>query len=500
MKKFLLALMILTLLAVGASGEEAKPVMAGFDSENASHEWKTNLFFQRMEEQTGLGFEFEQYTDYKKWAERKKSMLDGKDLPEVLFKAELTDREIQELYNAGVLIDLRPYIEQYAPNLKALLTEHPEWEKAITLPDGAIAALPCLNPMQNNNAMWINRKWLDTLGLEVPTSANELTEVLRAFGTGDPNRNGKADEIPLNFIGMWDLRFLAHAYGIVTNDYYICLGEDGTVRCPLDTDEYREFILWLNDLWKENLLFHNGFNVTDSMRQITDSKAVMTYGMFLTPSPVMLVPNTALDDYTVLYPLEYDGNRIYRDLFGDTVNGAFAITSACTSPEKAVAWVDILYSEEGSRMALYGLEGQEYVTNEKGYWMWNEALETVVNDILPNATIGEGGTVPGHVVPEVQLQYDEKNARTSVEQLSKLKGYCVLPFPQMIIPTETAEKISALQAEIGPYAESCLAAFVCGDTVLDDQNWEAFTDGLKERGMDEMIALWQGLADSYGGK
>lgn len=494
--RILSLMMILTLVAVSAAGEGAKLKMAGYDGDSGNHDWKTNKFFQRMEERTGIGFEFEQFTDYSKWTTRKQDILAGNEVPDVMFKAELTDDEIQELYNAGILIDLKPYLQEYAPNLYALLQEHPEWEKAITLPNGAIAALPCLNPLQNNNAMWINQTWLQNLNLEMPTTAEELTEVLRTFKTGDPNQNGKADEIPLNFIGMWDLRFLAHAFGIVTNDYYMTMGADGKVSCPLDTDEYREFITWLKELWDENLLYHNGFSITDSMRQITDDKTIMTYGMFLTPSPIMLVPNKALEQYAVLTPLEYNGQKIYRNLFGDVVKGAFAITSQCTEPEKMIAWVDHLYSEEGSMMALYGVEGEEYIWNEDGYWMWNDSLETVANEILPEATIGEGGTVPGYVTPDVQLKYSDEAARRDVEQLSELKSCTVLPMPQLTLPTEPMQKINALHAEIAPFAEGTLAAFVCGDTELNDETWKEFTDGLEERGMKEMVELWQSIVDA----
>src|SRR5690606_38145159 len=44
----------------------------------------------------------------------------------------------------------------------------------------------------------INMTWLNNLGLKAPTTADELIEVLTAFKTQDPNRNGKNDEIPYN--------------------------------------------------------------------------------------------------------------------------------------------------------------------------------------------------------------------------------------------------------------------------------------------------------------
>ncbi len=43
---------------------------------------------------------------------------------------------------------------------------------------------------------WIYQPWLDKLGLKIPTTTDELEQVLLAFKDKDPNGNGKADEIP----------------------------------------------------------------------------------------------------------------------------------------------------------------------------------------------------------------------------------------------------------------------------------------------------------------
>lgn len=285
MKRLFALFTVLLMLTSVAWGEEARFSMSGYDGDNANHDWNTNLFFQRMEEKTGISLLLNQVKDEKQWKSHLQELLNGAEMSEVMFKADLTDEETISLYEAGVLIDLRPYIETAAPNLNALLKQNPELEKAITLPDGAIVALPCLNLLQSNDAMWINSKWLNALNLEMPTTADALTDVLRAFRDGDPNGNGKADEIPLSFVSMWELRFLGHAFGINTNDYYVVADENGNITSPLTEEKYRAFVEWLHFLWEEKLLSHDGFSTTDSMRQVTDKNATMTYGMFLSPSP-----------------------------------------------------------------------------------------------------------------------------------------------------------------------------------------------------------------------
>lgn len=500
MKKLIALLTVLLLLTTVASCEETQFRMSGFDGESGNHDWNNNLFFSRMEEMTNVSFHFNQFNDKKQWEAYLKEILQGNEKTDVLFKAELTDEETMVLYEAGVLIDLRPYIETAAPSLNALLKKHPEWEKAITLPDGAIVALPCLNLLQSNDAMWINNKWLNTLHLEAPATAEELTEVLRAFRDGDPNTNGKADEIPLSFVSMWELRFLGHAFGINTNDYYVTADDQGQVTSPLTEQNYRDFISWLHLLWDEKLLSHDGFSTTDSVRQITDKNATMTYGMFLSPSPIMLIPENALNQYSLLEPLEFEGQKIYRDLLGDVIRGTFAITTACDDPARILSWIDTLYTDQGSNMALYGMEDTEYVWNEKGYWQWNDTMENVINKIMPGATIGEGGVVPAYITADHQLKYDDDTTRSTVEQLNELKQYSVLPLPQMILEPEKAKEIADTQAVLSPYVEDTLAAFVVGDIELTDENWDIFMDGLKENGLEKMITLWQNVMDAYGGK
>ncbi|MCQ2457423.1 MAG: extracellular solute-binding protein [Clostridia bacterium] len=488
----LLAVMMMTVLCTAATAEDTF-TMAGFDGDNVGHDWKTNKFFERMREKTGIAFEFQQYTDYDVYAKAKDMLLSEGNMPDVLFKAELDAHETLKYYNEGKIIDLKPYIQEYAPNLYALLSANPEWEKAITLPDGAIAALPNLNQLQNNNAMWINTAWLKNLKLDMPQNAEQLTEVLRAFRDGDPNRNGKADEIPLTFIGMWDLRWLAHAYGIVSNDYYLTADENGNVSEVITTDEFRAFLEWLHLLWDERLIDHAGFSGNSSMRQITDTNQPMTYGVMLATTPLLVVPSASLDQYSMLEPLEYNGRRVYRDLLGEVVRGTFAVTSACKDPAKLVAWVDYLYTEEGSRLAQCGEEDTEYFWNENGQWEWMSDQATVANSVLPEATISEGGNAPGLTSAEFQLSYADEMTHTALEQLQTLGQYSVLPYPPVYPDEETTAKINAIQTKVADYAENTMACFVTGDIKLNDDTWNEFCEQVRANGIDELAQLFADL-------
>ena len=497
----LLAVLMLTVgfMTAGAEGLKAPDyVMEGYDGSSAGHDWETNLFFQRMQEDTGISFEFRQFSEESQWKERKEALLQGENLPDVLFKAGLTDEETLAMAENDLLLDLTPYLEEYAPDLWKLLEAHPEWRKAITLPDGTIRALPSINELPANNLIWINQTWLNNLRLKMPENAEELTETLRAFKTGDPNRNGKADEVPLSVLGMWDLRFLGHAFGVVQNDYYIAQ-KDGKAVSLLTTENNRSFLNWLHQLWAEGLLDHTCFSTADSLRQVTDAKAVMTYGVFLSSSPLTVVPTEAMDQYTALAPLTYEGGQIYRDLLGPLTRGTFALLKNCPSPEKMVAWVNRLYTEEGSILIQVGRENEEYMWTEDGTWEWMQDLQTVANEVLPNATLSDGGISPGIITLSFQEKYADNRTGNLIAGMKLVQDVSVLPFPQVMMTAEDMKTLALLQTEIAPYAERKMAEFVTGDTPLDEAGWKAFAEDLEKRGLSRMTALWQKYVTEEGG-
>ena len=491
----MLAVLLLT-CSLGANAEDAAYRMAGYDTASGGHDWENHLFFRRMETKTGIAFSFDQTTEsYDAWKKHLDAILnDPAAMPDVLFKAQLTPGETQRYYAEGKLIDLKPYLAEHAPNLTALFTAHPEWERAVTLPGGAIAALPGINELQNNNAVWINTAWLKNVRMDMPTTAEELTEVLRAFKKKDPNLNGKNDEIPMTFTSLWDLRFLGHAFGLVSNDYYIRQNDDGSVVFTADSEENRAFIQWLRMLWEEGLIDKNGFATADTTRAITADDATITYGVVFGPSIMSLLPSSQLEKYEVLMPMTYGGKAEYRSFLGDVVRGTFAVTSACKDPAAMVEWVDFLYSEDGGRMIQAGLEGEEYTLHSDGTWSWNDDANTVATTVLTEIAIVGGADVPGYCSAEFQRMYDDEATHRAVEQLYQLKQVSVEPYPLVYLTDAQQARIDAIWAEMAPYMELTQVHFVTGDKPLDDANWAEFVNTLDRMGRSEFVSIWQEAA------
>ncbi|MEG2605434.1 MAG: extracellular solute-binding protein, partial [Clostridia bacterium] len=447
--------LLLTLAPALTLAEESYS-MAGFDGTESTHDWNTNQFFTRMQERTGIGFTFQQYTDIGKWQAAKAQMFTAGELPDVLFKAALTTEEQLTWSESGQLIDLLPLLPENAPNLWKLLQENPDWLKAITLPNGKVCALPELQTQPAQNALWINQAWLDTLKLDMPTDFASLRTVLEAFRDRDPNANGKRDEIPLAFLGPWELKFLSHAYGVAVNDYNIYLDESGTVRYWPAEDSFFAWLTELRSMFADKLLDPEGFRTADTLRRITDDKAAVTFGAFFAPTPVNLVTFKQAEQYVLMEPLVYEGKQVYRDLIGSVTRGVFAITSACENPAALLQWVDLLYTEEGAVEAMLGKENDCYVINEEGRWQWKGGVESMTSTIVNELSIYDTGDMPWLFPQAFYNRYDEAAVRRVNDELEKLTPFIQKPFPTYTLTKEQSAQIIPLQNVLGQYVDEAI--------------------------------------------
>lgn len=492
---FCVLIVIFICLSGYALAEEAPAqrfTLAGFDN-TQYRDWTSNKFFVRMEEKTGIHFELKQYADEKAWTQAKASMQAGaSDLPDALFKAGLTGEECINMRANGVLIDLKPYLETCCPNLWAALQEQTEALSAITLPDGSIAALPFITSPSLQNYIWVNQEWLKNLKLDIPATAQEFLDMLSAFKTRDPNRNGKADEIPLGFLGPFDLKFLAHAFGLIANDYNVFVDGGQVKYMPLE-DNFRLFITWCRDLYADGLLDKNGFVSTDDMRTVTDSKATATYGAIITPMAADVFQVSWAENYTIMLPLSYEGSRVYRDFAGPALRGTFAVTSHCEDPEAVLRWVDNLYTLEGSVLASIGQQNVDYLVDGDGTWRYLDAVQNNF-DTFRGANLIEGGTAeqPGVSASEFErLMSGSSMVQDILAKQKEFQQYVKMPFPYYTLTAEQSAAVAPMQAKLGYYVDMQIARWVLGEEEISDDTFDAFHAKLEELGLTEFLAFWQ---------
>src|SRR5699024_8112632 len=106
-------------------------------------------------------------------SEKRNLALAGGNLPDVFYASNLTNSDIFKYGEQGIFLPLKDLIDQYAPNLKAIMEENPNIEKGMTFPDGNIYTMPGLRDndflsIRIGARPWIDQTWLDKLDMKAP--------------------------------------------------------------------------------------------------------------------------------------------------------------------------------------------------------------------------------------------------------------------------------------------------------------------------------------------
>lgn len=236
-KKLLAVALSLALLSVpllAAVGEDADPLgkfepsiditfVRAVDSDLTSNvlpktpneTMESNRWMDLYAEELGINISYEWtvqggYTD-DAYKQKINVTLASGDLPDVI---PVTSSQLKQLADADMIEDMTPYFEAYASDLtrQCYSEEGTSVLNSATF-DGKLMAIPNLDAsIESAQFLWIRNDWLQKLGLEAPTTMEELLAVSNAFATQDPDGNGIDD-----------------TYGLaVTKDLYSgCMGLEG---------------------------------------------------------------------------------------------------------------------------------------------------------------------------------------------------------------------------------------------------------------------------------
>lgn len=203
---------------------------------------------------------------------------------------------------------------------------------------------------------FINKKWLEAVGLGMPTNQTEFYDVLKAFKEKDANGNGDTkDEIPLEFCNNFWAGNMLNLFGYWGfTDYYKV--ENDKVIPTVSTPEFKEALMFYNKLAKEGLLDVEGFSQTREQfaSKVKQGKA----GITLFWSPVEFISDETALDYVFMPPFKADnftGEAQVRGRYNkiSTQNTALVITKECKNPTAVMRWWDYIASDPKNKNEFY---------------------------------------------------------------------------------------------------------------------------------------------------
>ena len=517
---------------------EGKPILTiGIGNSSRITDYEDNYFTKYMEDYLDCDIQFSFFNSDSGERKRQLSTMVAaqEQLPDILFGFSLNTDEIHIYGQDGYIMDLAPYFDdpdwelakkyQWHEKMVEYVGEDTRIQALYSKRDanGAMYYWPGSCPSDTDRTLampFINQSWLDKLGLEMPTTWDELVEVLRAFRTQDPNGNGIADEIPM--IGSTVLycadapSWILNNFGEYVNDiYFYTYDENGKIKVPYTSDEYRNGIRAMNQLVEEGLLTTLTWTIKEKAELAsvwTPADGPTTAGViFGHPTTFTTAGDEDVFEYVALPPLEgsYVGVRTKTIASGTYITTdcrnfdlaaeflmSFAdidVARACRRGERGVDWEE----EPDLKTGLPMIHVYNDVSSEPNNKVWGTNGPYVgwygsgspwsggsykVDEVGNQTAKGYRGGMLGQI-QSANLDYADANNPSPL-------------FFSTVYNLEEVEENGNRLTDIKTYMKEARAKFSVGQWDIDDDaQWQDYLDTMERMGLSILIENTQAAVD-----
>ena len=461
-------------------------------------------FWKKLEEETNVHIEWITYLETEA-DEKFKLLIASGDYPDGFIGAlGGTDNDIVTYGSEGIYIPLNDLIDQYCPNFKRRVSEeYPDLMKMITCADGNIYGMPSVlyNPDIYNNT-FINKKWLDAVGADVPETTEEFEAVLKKFKEEDPNGNGEADEIPMTFMfsdwGASDHGPYFGAFGYPLSPDYIMI-DNKQVKYLGAEESFKKGAEWLGKLYEEGLVDRDIFTQDSSGMSAKVSQG--NVGVF--SSWDATDAGDYADDYVALMPLkgpEGEQNALVEGITG-FYKGRFMITDKAKNPEILMQWIDRFYeSMETGLNATYGIGPDK---DKSWYYAEDNSIIFKSDAELPDE----------YIRGQQQLPFAPAILGTGVEDflgnpakndiIAQMKQYAGKfedgtweRWTSCYMTVDEKEDIATTETDLQDYSKNQLAKWIAGESDVN-ADWDNYLKELENVGLSHYLEVKQQIFDRY---
>ncbi len=491
-------------------------------------DYDDNAFTKYIEENLGIEIEFVFFNSAVSARERQLSLMcaSNQELPDVLWGFTGSSTLTMNGYGEdGYLLDLTEYIEEYAVNYKEGLKNYDKdtraWieKKGTCLSNGAFYGMPLVGDYGDDAALTmtcINKEWLDKVGMNIPTTTDELYAVLQAFKTQDPNGNGQKDEIPMlgatkGFSCVGTLNdYIMNAFVYYNpNEVFNVTGDK--VWAPAETDEWRQGLTYINKLVSEGLYSDASFSITSATEYVSTiigSEGVPKVGIFNAHAVTFLGSQTdVLSQYVVLPALkDATGKGGYTVEVDIALEYSGFITKDCEDIETAMKFLDFFYSDETCVRMNKGEKGVDweestgiaYTGKPANVKVLNENVFTEGNSTWHKLGLGFLSVEKYAIIVEEQtgvwadytrLRGEVYDAVVEGRKVEEKTGRVVFDEKESEVKTEYWDSYASA-------VKSFLAKCAVGEKNMNnDSDWNAYLSELKAKGQDKLMGIVQDAYD-----
>ncbi len=479
-----------------------------------------NEVFQKVEEKTNVHIKFMPQSPESQRETYNLFVASG-DMPDIISSgASFYTGGADKAVNDGVLLRLNELVEKSAPNYMKVLNSSKENKNFASTDEGNIVVFYSFDKGEApaNYGPQIRKDWLDELGLLIPKTYDDYYNVLKAF-------KEKKNTEPLFIMAACapQYSFLSAGYGVaayMVSDFFPIepfYQEDGKVKFSFIEPGYKDYITMLNKWYSEGLIYKEGImkqigSMTPEFQQpIIKGKVGLWYSDTQWISGYKrLAEDPNFHAVAIADAVKNTGDKLHigpvlpfssEIRFSGGMN--VAISANCKNPEIAVKWLDYWYTDEGSLLGNYGIEGKSYTMvdgkpkltelitkNDQGMDIM-AAMIRYCNQISPY--ISDPTKMMAGYTEEEAAAGDIWKENCDGRNMIGDGNFNTIDFAQL--NAEEASQYANIMGDIKTYSSEMILKFVTGKEPLS--NFDAFVAKLKELKVEETIKLKQAAYDRF---
>lgn len=297
--------------------------------------------------------------------------LAGDDVPDVMVIQGKNQGFIQTA-EAGGFWDLTEYVE--SGDYPNLVPANSEVQEAASV-NGKVYGIFRARDLIRYSVI-LRADWLENLGLDLPTTTDDLTAIAQAFTEDDPDQDGADDTYGLINI-VWPgigVQNPLDASDVWFGSGNVWRDDDGELTPAWATDEWKESLDWMREL-REGGYMNPDFPTKDGetwMQSFISGEGGMAFAVSSNATDILkLVQETDPDnagDYIAL-AAQPEGPNGKHVLPTAGYSGFLSISKSTVKTEEQLEGVlevlDTLNSEEAQRLLHNGIEGVNYTVEDE---------------------------------------------------------------------------------------------------------------------------------------
>lgn len=470
-----------------------------------------NLFYSTLEELSGVHVDF-QLLHPMNFNEQFNLQMASGDYADIYCEAASGysggyDKGVED----EVFLDLTPYIEEYAPNYNAIINANAQNQRDSMTDEGRIVffvqvydkGAPCSKGPQ------IRADWAREFGMdpaEIDTYEEYEAYIEQAYNThGATVQLPMAGEPGFNYLtaGLETVASFGNSFEATLPWFQI----DGQLQSGILTDGFKEYVALVADWYEKGWIYQDFMSEDFGMQggadigMITSGQSslwwsekdyIEQYNQNATDLgfEVAAIPDAVKNegDATHLGPTNYESL---------STMSSCVITTACQYPEIAIQWMDYRYTEEGSTLANWGVEGVSFEYDENGNKQYTDLI--VNNPEGMTATLAQFRYMLQNTVCLTDVSAKEQGL--TQQQLEAADIWMTnkdnswgLP-STLTMTTDESDEYNSMAGDITTYGQENFLKYIIGDAPISDL--DSFIQTCKDMGIEKCLEIRQASLDRY---